>query len=908
MGHLTYLQLLSWMIKPSSTEFIAKVGYCLKSKSRFMSKIDMGIRKHHIPLMSFFVPSFILLLAYAVIGVFPFSGRNILTVDMYFQYAPFISDLQDKLTSFSSLLYSWSGGLGLNYLPLFAYYLASPLNLLTVIFPPQYITEAILVITLIKVGLAGAAFNHFLRKVYGDSDYGTVAFSSMYALSGFVLAYSWNIMWLDSIYLLPLVAYGLIRLVKEGRGLFYCIALAAALITNFYIAFFICIFMVFYFLAILLKNISIRKPLELLGATARFAGYSLISGGLSAFLLVPTFIQLQTTSAAGDTFPKTIKTYYDVFDFIVRHFVTIDPVIRDGAPNLYSGIAVLMLVPMYFLARRIPLKDKVLNLSLLVFLLASFNINILNFIWHGFHFPNQLPYRFSFVYIFLVLTIAYEGYRELDEFSGKNAGMISMAALFLVIISQKFEDLKLPLHTVYVSSGFIILYAAAFSRMRIPGARRLKGASALLLVLALELTTNTIVTVVKIDSTESYSSREGYSSGSEVREIRDEISRLLETDRDFYRMEVIPYKTHNDPALYNYRGVSVFASTISEKPVDLMEELGLYSNGINSYVYSGSTLITDSVFGIRYLLYRELGVNEKLYTKVSDIDEIHVLMNPYSLSPGFMVRPEIMSFKSSMGSDPLDSQGLLFEAFSGVEDVLKPIGQEVGETNNLTISGTGRYSYSRTSKESGSSAAIVINFDESGQVYLYYDAPSSMKGKGTITVNGVKSDFDAFHSSVISLGYCEAGTSAEVMIEFDKAGADSGRFEIYSYRMDLEAFEKGIDEIRSNQLEVASFSDTYIKGTVDSSFNGAMVMSIPFDKGWNVRVDGKKVETFAVDESLIGFNVPEGRHEIELSFFTDKLAEGIAITAASAAILFFWVIRRRKSEIKQLGRGVEDNG
>jgi uncharacterized membrane protein YfhO len=868
----------------------------------------MTIEKHHILMMSFFVPSFILLLSYAVIGVFPFSGRNILTVDMYFQYAPFISDLQDKLTSFSSLLYSWSGGLGINYLPLFAYYLASPINLLTVLFPPQYITEAILAITLIKVGLAGAAFNYFLRKVYGEKDLSTVAFSSLYALSGFVLAYSWNIMWLDSIYLLPLVAYGLIRLVKEGRGLFYCIILAAALITNFYMAFFICIFMVFYFIVTLFRYHGIRKPMLLIGRTVSFAGYSLLSGGLSAFMLLPTFTQLGTTSAAGDTFPKTIKTYYDIFDFIVRHFLTIDPVIRDGAPNLYSGIAMLILVPMYFLVRRIPLKEKLLNLSLLIFLIVSFNINILNFIWHGFHFPNQLPYRFSFVYIFLVLTMAYEGYKALDEFSGKQVGMLSMAVLLVILISQKFEDIKLPLHTVYVSAAFIILYAAAFARMRSSNARRFKGGSALIMVLALELLTNTIVTVVKIDSTESYSSREGYSSGTEVREIREQISMLLESDRDFYRIEVIPHKTQNDPSLYNYPGVSVFASTISEKPVDLMEELGLYSNGINSYVYSGSTLITDSLFGIRYLFYRELGVNEKLYSKVSDSDEIDVLMNPYSLSPGFMTKPEVADFKSSIGRDPLDSQRLLFEAFSGVEDVLQPIDQEVGETDNLTISGTSRYSYTRSSKESDSTAVIRMDFDESGQVYLYYDSPSSMKGKGSITVNGVKSDFDAYHSSVISLGYCEAGTSAEVLIEFDKSGSESGRFEIYSYRMDLEAFEEGISEIRKNQLEIESFSDTSIRGTVNSDHDGMMVMSIPYDKGWNVTVDGKKVETTSVDESLLSFEVPEGIHAIRLTFFTDKLAEGIGITAISASIMIFLIMRRRKSDFKQQRRDVEDNG
>jgi len=85
--------------------------------------------------MSFFLPAFILEVAYITCSIFPFGKRSLLIIDLYHQYAPFISDLQDRLRSFSGLLYSWAGGLGTSYLPLLAYSLSSPLNLLTVLFP-----------------------------------------------------------------------------------------------------------------------------------------------------------------------------------------------------------------------------------------------------------------------------------------------------------------------------------------------------------------------------------------------------------------------------------------------------------------------------------------------------------------------------------------------------------------------------------------------------------------------------------------------------------------------------------------------------------------------------------------------------------------------------------------------------
>jgi uncharacterized membrane protein YfhO len=200
----------------------------------------MYIKRHYVMLLAFFLPVFILEIAYITIGIFPFGNRDLLIIDLYHQYAPFISELQDKLRSSSSLLYSWSGGLGVNFLPLFAYYLASPLNLITLFFPPDHLTEAVLVQTLIKAGLAGYCFAFFLKGVHGEKNLNTVAFSLLYALSGFVLAYSWNIMWMDTIYLLPLIMLGLVNLVRKGEGFFFCITLALALLSNFYMAFFIC--------------------------------------------------------------------------------------------------------------------------------------------------------------------------------------------------------------------------------------------------------------------------------------------------------------------------------------------------------------------------------------------------------------------------------------------------------------------------------------------------------------------------------------------------------------------------------------------------------------------------------------------------------------------------------------------
>jgi len=785
-------------------------------------------------------------------------------------------------------LYSWSGGLGTNYLPLYAYYVASPLNLITVLFPKEYLAEAVLVLTLLKVSLAGACFAYYLKGVHHEQSLVTVAFSLLYALSGYVLVFSWNIMWMDAIYLLPLIMLGLVKLVRDSKGLFYCITLAVALLSNFYIGFFICLFTMLYYPVLLFQYNSIKKPVLLLKKTAKFAGYSLLSAGLSAVLLLPTYFALKTTSAADDVLPKTITHYFDLFDYITRHFTAATPSIREGMPNLYSGIVVLILLPVYFLCKNIRLKEKLWNLALLAVLLVSFNINILNFIWHGFHYPNQIPYRFSFVYIFLILSMCYDAFKRLNEFTSKQIGAICMSVLGIIVISQKFDNLSLEYAIIYASIISIILYAVAFALDRSYKIRHSHLPRALFFFLAItaELVSSTIITTIKIDSLEGYSFRDGYSSGKEVAQIREWIRDIEKKDKDFYRMEVLPPKTTNDPYLYNYRGLSIFSSTLPVKPVKMFENLGYHSNSINSYEYEGSTAVLDSLFGIKYLIYRSKNIEEHLYETVAATEEMTVYKNPYTLTLGFQAPDELKKFHSTW-TNPFDAQNALINYISGIKDILVPIDQEQGAQDNLTFSssGTRYYSYNRTNKEVSSTAKVKFSVKEDQQVYLYFKAPYNMEGSGFVKIDDKKVDFNPKHSSIINLGFCKSGTLPELQLTFEKSAPESGRFEIYVCGLNQQEFENAMSLIREKSMTIESFKDTRIRGHIETSTDGLMVMTIPYNKGWHVKVNNQKVETQAIDDCLLAFELPAGSNKIELWFIPEKFFIGSMITLASILIL-----------------------
>ncbi len=194
--------------------------------------------------LSFLLPVIIMLVLFGVKGIYPFGDRSFLSGDLYHQYMPFFRELVHKVRAGESLSFSYHVGIGSNFLALFVYYLASPLHLFGLLVPESFLIEFLSYLIVLKTGLCGLTCFVYLEKHFqrekaeadGAADIGAVLFACFYALSGFMAAYNYNIMWVDCVVLLPLIVLGLERLVKEGRCGLYCVALGLSIFTNFYIS------------------------------------------------------------------------------------------------------------------------------------------------------------------------------------------------------------------------------------------------------------------------------------------------------------------------------------------------------------------------------------------------------------------------------------------------------------------------------------------------------------------------------------------------------------------------------------------------------------------------------------------------------------------------------------------------
>ena len=188
--------------------------------------------------LAFLFPFLGMCIVMAVRGFIPFGDTSMLYSDMYHQYYPFFVEFRNTLRSGKSLLYSWSIGMGVDYLGLISYYLASPLNLLSVLVPEGLVLEYFSLLVPIKLGLASLFFAIFLKHIFKKNDLSISLFGAFYGLCAWGLGFQWNIMWLDTFALLPLVMLGMVRLLTQRKFMLYTLTLFLSILANYYIGFF----------------------------------------------------------------------------------------------------------------------------------------------------------------------------------------------------------------------------------------------------------------------------------------------------------------------------------------------------------------------------------------------------------------------------------------------------------------------------------------------------------------------------------------------------------------------------------------------------------------------------------------------------------------------------------------------
>ncbi len=800
-------------------------------------------------LIAFFLPLIVFIAVYYMKDIFPFGNECYLRSDMYHQYAPFYSELWNKLRSGESLTYSWDIGMGTNFISLMAYYLASPINWIIMLFPQKYMIEIMNSLIIVKLSFASVTFAYYISKHFNTKRCTIVIFSIFYALSGYACAYSWNIMWLDCIVLLPIIMLGLERLVKENKGFTYCISLGLCIFTNYYISIMVCISIVIYFTVLILTSDRLSSPVLYLKKILRWGAYSLLAAGLASCFLLPEIYTFSLSASSSTSFPQAWTAYFSFVEMLTRQLMYVPIHLGlEHYPNIYCGVGVLILIPLYIMDKEVKLPERVGKCVILLFFLLSFNMNVLNYIWHGFHFPNSLPARQAFIYIFFVLSMSYEAFHHLKKISDKAfGGAVWAAIIFVALASEIFKSYEnYTFKTFYISGLFVIAYAALLYI-----ARRSRCWFPYTFVIALTLVV--VETALNLNATGlGTTSRTAYLADYDS--TKEVIEEVTEQDTSFYRMDkIFGYRSKNDGAWHNYKTISTFSSTCNQGMSTLFSNLGIEAS-TNAYGYNGSTLVTNCLFSVKYILSNTSLNTDSLFTYVTDSDGQYVYKNTYTLPVGYAIDHTLTEY------DELTS------VYNGIENQNELIETLTGVSNVFTLV----YNFSST---------MEAEFTPTMNGHMYIYKPENTADYVSVIINGASYTFSSMKNDnrIIDAGYVTANDTITV-------GSDtSSAYKVYI--LDEDKFKEAYEKLNASSFNVESYTTTKFTGTIKTSSDGTFMFSIPYDKGWSVYIDGKKCKTYEAFGALLATDISAGEHTVSLRYTPVNYIAGCIISILSIIIL-----------------------
>ena len=909
--------------------------------------------------MSFFLPLLGLLAAMVLSECAPFGTRSWLSSDAWHQYFPFFKAFRDTLRSGGSLLYNPSIGLGIDYLGLIAYYLASPLNLLSVFLPENWLLGYFDLLIPIKLSFAGLFFAIFLQHMFDKDDLSLPLFAGFYALCSWALGYMWNIMWLDTFALLPLVALGTIRLLRDKKCGLYTVSLFFAIFSNYYIGFFICIFVLLLFVCYQICRCTSLKRLAL--DFCRIGIFTVLAIGMTAALTLPALAALGTTHSSVNVYPEdfavnivtgesvnmakfawsTYKSAKELGEgnlfglWLEAVSASIPPILegmkkvagnlsggvlptyKEGLPNVSCGVGTLLFSFLFLTCKEVKFRDKLCSVVLLLFFMVSFLLRQLDYIWHGFHFTNMIPYRFSFLFSFVLLYMAYRAFLLRDTFKPWQlivGGVLSVG--ILLCYKNPGDQVFLTFNGIFLVLYLGVLVYACLQNRPIPEAEETrllavlksrayhKQAASFLLagVLGLEL----VMVIINGTTQFPYASVASYPRGTEDLEA---VVKYMENHEDepYYRVETTHSQTLNDSSLIGYNGLSTFTSSANVKVTQFMRALGYAAqNNYNRYCYEESSPVANLFLNLKYMIDREGQLEENAYFDIAcQQGRVTLLQNNAYLPLGFLAESALLEKDFSYPINAFSFQNDLFTAATGIAEEVwylttaKELTIDGANTPINSMNTAAGYCYYTTEAKS---STLYYTYEIQDAGFMCLDVSMSARNSFSFWKNG-----ERLYSESIALpqtfSVCQVQPGDTVEVQINCKANQSGSVTIRGAILNDEVFRRGYEILSASTLNITKFTDTKVEGTINCNRDGLLYTSIPQNGNWTVTVDGKEAEISLVGDAMVGVLLTEGQHTVCFTYRNNAFTTGLIVSILCLVIfcgIFF--MKRLYPQIQYKGK------
>lgn len=898
---------------------------------KYLSKKDKKILK--LSLISCLTTMVLFFLLSTFTDCNPILGGVLYGGDLPNQYLSFFQYYRHLvLGNWASAGYTFSNGLGGDMAGNIAYYVLSPLNFIVFLFPANKINIAVYVIILFKLGLMSGTFTWLILKWFNFKYQAYAIFLGIaYSLSGYSVAYAGNVMWFDGLILLPLITYALVRGIKINKWLTYSILLACAIIFNYYIGYMICIFMVIIFLAYTINNF---KDIKLFfHQFLNFAISSIISGLISAIVLLPTLFNLSSNKLAQSDFNSdfNIKLLITGGKTVSRLFI--GDTYNDWPPIFVGTLAAIIFI-IYFIDSRNSVKARITNLIIGIIFVLSIIVRPLYLFWHGGQQTIAYPYRFSFLIVFWILLLvakelSYQNFKKKDRIIATTIYLL--LSLMTVYIRRRigpnnfYEWIAVALVLLFG----LLIYFSNKNFVRI----------ILILVGLVELSGNAYTGLSHLGMKSDYYPKY-------VAENSEVISKIPEADKTGRIAK--NYELNNDRGegyTFNYRGVEEFSSNNDSRISSLMTDLG-FSTFRYFYYYQTGTVVTDAIFNVKSFISSSL-TNQSIspeYVNYGLRDDLKT--RPVILKQGdkTVYRNETLPFAFAgnlsnklkfKDENPVYNQNLVLNSLTQSKSNVLDYSNKKARitTNNLSVKyGTVKYhvikKHKKITKRTEQKYFTIKRYDKErpGTMSFTYDnlKPNQVgyirfsknlmqlvlalnnyqwnknpdyRPPFSVTINGKQVQLQEYTDQLIGV---QADKNGKVDIKMTVDGK-GGKF-ILKYpkfvNIDFSALHDKVKKAHEREMKFTSFEDGYVAGKVKINKNQNLVTTIPYSKGWQVKVDGKPVKINRTLGVFIGLKMKPGTHQITLKYRTPGVLVGalLSIIGIISLIVFTLFLKKNKKD------------
>lgn len=887
------------------------------------------IKPKHYPIIAFIITAVLEALIFSLCGMSAGGDYVIARSDMAQQYLPFIRYFCDAIKGNKNFFYSWGMDFGMGMIGTYAYYTMSPLNILFLLANDSNLMMIATVVIILKSSLSACFFQLFASKFLKNDMFETVLMAVMYGLCGYSVIFYFNIIWTDSLYLFPLILLGVYKLIKENK----CGLLFAAYTLQFYTSFYmsysvgiISFVMGAVYFAFTAKKRSRKLNLTLI---AKYVGCVILAMAITSFVWLPGAYQI--IGNLEPLYEASVVWQSNPILLLNNMFMNQMQTLNATVPYIYAGVIQILLIPLYFVNKRIGKREKIFAGSILLMLLMSFLISPFRIFLHAFDNPEMFAYRYSFMFSFVACLIGCRQITFIREYSNKIVGIVLLlwAVVYVVsgIICYERGDKgncntwqNALINVIFIAGWLAIIWIYEKKKTDLLTMRLL-----MLILVCTELVVNSVCGINKIEHKPSEKILNEYYAKLDNNTL-DEI--MAQDSLGYFRVGYRSRHRSNTGLLNNFSSTSYFNSVENKYTNRALKNLGM-QRVIHLMDSSGLMPITNALLAVKYTVnteseiiqgqaYSAGDIYNKRQTEGRDIGMSLYTVNDRVLSLGYMVENAVKDYEFEIS--PFRNMDSLLSAMTG-ENII--CFEETGATLSCD-----KVTYAFVDQDHNSEYLDELNADvitylqhaedseyEEGTftytikvddrpLYAYLNETrfySFSESNDVVTISTVD-ETDCYEysavplemvpSKVFKVGHNESG-DYEFKIIFPKDVRKEFYEEQYFCYYDDSQFNKAYDILSKHQWDISEFEGGYINGTISADEDGIMFTSIPYDEGWSVYVDNEPVQKEALLEgAFVGVPVPSGKHQVEMVYKTPLLNVGAGISLASLAVLLLIILAK----------------